>query len=79
MDFSLGYKSRTGERGRLLSGGQRKRVALARAFLGEHKVLLLDEPTGDLDAETESIVNNSIFNLPGKVYVTQHKQTQGAR
>ncbi|WP_211174161.1 ABC transporter ATP-binding protein [Pseudonocardia xinjiangensis] len=47
-----GYDTRIGQRGRLLSGGQRQRVAIARAMIRDSPVLLLDEPTTGLDAES---------------------------
>lgn len=51
-----GLGTRTGERGLALSAGERHRVALARALLRRPSVLILDEPTAALDAETERLV-----------------------
>jgi ABC-type multidrug transport system fused ATPase/permease subunit len=58
-----GYDTSIGERGIMLSGGQRQRLALARAFLKNSPILILDEPTTALDAETEASVLRSLDRL----------------
>ncbi len=60
-----GLETEVGEQGVQLSGGQRRRLALAQALLRPAPLLVLDEPTADLDAETESSLLETLWNLPG--------------
>ncbi len=58
-----GLDTPVGDRGQRLSGGEAQRLALARAFLRDAPVLILDEPTSFLDAESESLVRAAIDRL----------------
>jgi ATP-binding cassette subfamily C protein LapB len=55
-----GYDMQVGERGELLSGGQRQSVGIARAVLHNAPILLLDEPTSAMDFSTEAVVTQRL-------------------
>ena len=64
-----GINSQVGELGAKLSGGQRQRLGIARAMFTSPKLLVLDEATSSLDAETEESISRAIQNLRGSVTV----------
>ncbi|HTQ21817.1 ABC transporter ATP-binding protein [Mycobacterium sp.] len=72
-----GLDSPVGERGMLVSGGERQRVAIARAMVRRPRLLLLDEPTSMLDAETEWALNRAIrtINQQCALLVIAHRLT----
>jgi ATP-binding cassette subfamily B protein len=73
-----GYETVLGERGATLSGGQRRRVALARAAVRDTPILILDEPTTGLDGRNQSAVNAALHRLSAgrtTILITHHLAT----
>ncbi|MCH5201382.1 MAG: ABC transporter ATP-binding protein [Oscillospiraceae bacterium] len=77
MSLPNGYDTQVGELGETLSGGERQRIGLARAFLHSADLMLLDEPTSNLDSLNEAIILGSLYkNADNKtVVLVSHRES----
>lgn len=76
MSLKDGYNSKVGQLGDLLSAGEKQRIGLARAFLRNSKLILLDEPTSNVDAINEGIILKAIKDSKDKTFIlVSHRES----
>ncbi|MDO4300443.1 MAG: ABC transporter ATP-binding protein [Clostridia bacterium] len=76
-ELPLGYDTNIGELGGRLSGGEKQRIGLARAFLSNAPIMLLDEPTSNLDSLNEGIILKSLYESKDKktIILVSHRHS----
>jgi ATP-binding cassette, subfamily B, bacterial len=67
--MAAGYETPVGEGGTAVSGGQKQRLAIARALIGAPKLIVLDEPTSGVDGRTEQLIRHTLSELRERVTV----------
>jgi ATP-binding cassette subfamily B protein len=67
--MAAGYDTPVGEGGTAISGGQKQRLAIARALIGAPKLMVLDEPTSGVDGRTEQLIRRTLSELRERVTV----------
>lgn len=72
-DLPGGLRTRIADGGRNLSAGQRARISLARALLGNPRILLLDEADANLDKDAESVIDRVLQNYSGTILMVSHR------
>jgi ABC-type multidrug transport system fused ATPase/permease subunit len=79
--LSRGYSTPVGPRGSWLSGGEQQRLALARAFLRDAPILLLDEATASVDSEAEELIQEALKRFAGKrtILLVSHRLSSVCR
>ncbi|MDP1698210.1 MAG: ABC transporter ATP-binding protein [Xanthomonadaceae bacterium] len=77
--WPAGLRSRIGEGGNNLSTGERYRIMLARALLGEPQILILDEADANLDSDSRAILDHVIAEFPGTVMLATHRDDVSIR
>lgn len=70
-----GYRFKVGENGKLLSGGERARILIARALLKDTPIIIMDEPTSSLDSESEVMIKEALKNIAKRktIIIIAHK------
>ncbi len=75
MSLPQGYDTQVGELGDTISGGEKQRIGVARAFLHDADMILLDEPTSNLDSLNEGVILHSLKNTDKTIVLVSHRKS----